>query len=60
MAEPEVRIEAGARAPLFGPLYDAAGRKYTPDSETRQEDKPPTFAVFKNGQALDTGSFEYG
>ncbi len=28
VAEPEVRIEAGARAPLFGPLYDAAGRKY--------------------------------
>lgn len=40
-------------------LADAAGRTYTPGTENRRA-KPPAFTVFKNGQTIGSGSFEYG
>ena len=40
---------------------DAAGRSYrrTP-SRTATEPPPPTFTVYKDGQEIGSGSFEYG
>ena len=55
---PKVRVKrAGRLLTLDYELVDAAGRRYTPRDHTTA---PPQFTIFKNGQTIGSGSFEYG
>lgn len=54
---PQVHVQrAGRILKLDYQLLDAAGRNYV----QRSASDPPRFAVFKDGQPLGSGSFEYG
>lgn len=57
---PQVNVKRTGRVVTIDyELVDAAGRTYSPGNDNRRT-KPPTFAVFKNGQTIGSGSFEYG
>jgi hypothetical protein len=56
---PQVQVRrAGRILTLDFQLVDAQGRPHRPDPQRRST--PPTFAVYKAGQPIGTGSFEYG
>jgi hypothetical protein len=55
---PQVHVQrAGRLLKLDYQLLDAADRNYV---QRNSESDPPRFTVFKDGQPLGSGSFEYG
>jgi hypothetical protein len=56
---PQVRVKrAGRLLSLDYDLLDADGRKY--GGRRAEGTGPPTFTVYKDGQIIGSGSFEYG
>jgi hypothetical protein len=56
---PQVRVQrAGRLLTLDFDLLDAQGQRHNPGQDRQRH--PPTFTVFKDGQPIDSGSFEYG
>ena len=56
---PQVQVQrAGRILTLDFQLVDAQGRRHPPGRESRST--PPTFNVYKDGQPIGSGSFEYG
>lgn len=56
---PQVRVQrAGRLLTLDFDLLDAQGQRHNPGQDRRSH--PPTFTVFKDGQPIGSGSFEYG
>ncbi|TVS14756.1 MAG: hypothetical protein EA424_18345 [Planctomycetaceae bacterium] len=56
---PQVRIQrAGRLLTMDFDLVDAQGQRHNPGRDRRNH--PPTFTVFKDGQPIGSGSFEYG
>ena len=55
---PQVQVQrAGRVLTLDFQLVDAQGRRHPPGE---RRGTPPTFTVYKDGQPIGTGSFEYG
>ncbi len=56
---PQVRVQrAGRLLTLDFELVDAHGQRHDPGQDRRRH--PPTFTVFKDGQPIGNGAFEYG
>ena len=56
---PNVRVQrVGRLLKLDYDLVDAAGRKYVQRGISGAV--PPKFTVYKDGQSIGSGSFEYG
>ena len=56
---PQIRVQrAGRLLTLDYDLVDARGRRYLQRGAGRND--PPKFTVYKEGQAIGSGSFEYG